>query len=134
MPIVLKFRSLNLLEPSRPVQASNGIALLHSKLYFEKLLLCLSYKRELHISLNYPPGLSKVASGKSTITNTRQSSQQVQTTKYLVPFKIRDITISVAILEDPASSIIILNHLLDTCATLWPANKLLQLKTSLWLK
>jgi len=31
MPIALKFGSLNLLEPSEPVQACNGIALLKTK-------------------------------------------------------------------------------------------------------
>jgi hypothetical protein len=86
------------------------------------------------MSLNHLSGLSKVASAKPTVTNTLKSSPQLKTAKCLVPFKIRGITLSTDTFEDPVPSITILNHLRDTRATLWPANKLLQLKTWLWLK
>jgi hypothetical protein len=66
MPIVLKSRSLNLLEPSGPVQACNGIALplftLHRSLL--TFILCMYFYD--HISLNYPQNENvsdKVCSG-----------------------------------------------------------------------
>jgi len=44
MPIVLKSGSLNLLEPSGPVQACNGIALpLHTRMYMHVILFLVSW-------------------------------------------------------------------------------------------
>jgi hypothetical protein len=82
VPVVLKSGSLNLLEPSGPVQACNGIAL-----PFALLQLYISFKTSKHVFLHfnaikYAKPLEKMANGKTpTLPNISKTARILEIKK-----------------------------------------------------